>query len=66
MAGHRGEPVKYLGAVIRPPPNRRGLADPRGLGHQQGRQNLHCILIAACTTSACRIPGSYGLFVCNF
>jgi hypothetical protein len=26
------------------------------------RQDLPCFLVAAYTTSACRIPGSYGLF----
>ena len=29
------------------------------------RQNPHCFLFAAHTTSACRIPGSYGLFFCK-
>jgi hypothetical protein len=29
------------------------------------RQNPHRFLNAAHTTSACRIPGSYGLFFCK-
>jgi hypothetical protein len=29
------------------------------------RQHLPCLLFAAHTTSACRIPGSYGLFFCE-
>jgi hypothetical protein len=29
------------------------------------RQNLHCFLVAAHTTAACRLPGSYGLFFCD-
>jgi hypothetical protein len=29
------------------------------------RQNLPCSLFAAHTTSACRKPGSYGLFFCE-
>jgi hypothetical protein len=28
-------------------------------------QNPHCFIVAAHTTSACRIPGSYGLFLCK-
>jgi hypothetical protein len=30
------------------------------------RQDLRCFLVTAHTTAACRIPGSYGLFFCNF
>jgi hypothetical protein len=29
------------------------------------RQNIRCFLITAHTTAACRIPGSYGLFLCE-
>src|SRR6185369_5872326 len=29
------------------------------------RQNLRYFLAASHTTAACRIPGSYGLFLCN-
>jgi hypothetical protein len=29
------------------------------------RQNLRYFLFTAHTTSACRIPGSYGLFFCK-
>jgi hypothetical protein len=29
------------------------------------RQDLRCFLFTAHTTSACRIPGSYGLFFCK-
>ena len=90
-------PAQRLSAGLQliDPQGHRGLADPRGPGHQPDpavpqrpglgrhqqpplpliqmredhrelrRQNLHCFLFAAHTTSACRIPGCYGLFFCN-